>query len=89
MEHDEDDLEESPEIHKITMDRIIALTGGEPHVPLLTVAPDEPYGYCPECGGLVMIHSIEAGGSDTCVNGHEYPTCEAVFPEENEEHSDT
>lgn len=40
------------------------------------------YGACPECGakGTSRERRLGGTGSDTCANGHRYPSLKAVYP---------
>lgn len=42
------------------------------------IAGAHPYGTCPECGAACAMRERRPGGNDTCVNGHVYPSSEAV-----------
>jgi hypothetical protein len=37
------------------------------------------YGVCPHCGGSCRLRERRLNGSDTCVNGHVYPSSAAVL----------
>ena len=40
---------------------------------------DKPvYGYCPRCGGRGYSRERRPNGNDKCVNGHTYPSLEAL-----------
>lgn len=36
------------------------------------------YGFCPICGGMGMARERRLNGNDICVNGHKYPSKDAV-----------
>jgi DNA repair exonuclease SbcCD ATPase subunit len=36
------------------------------------------YGYCPVCGGFGLARERRINGNDKCVNGHTYPSKDAV-----------
>lgn len=39
---------------------------------------ESSYGYCPECGHECKERERRPDGNDICINGHTYPTADAV-----------
>ncbi len=40
--------------------------------------PEAPYGYCPWCGAMGETRERRPNGDDHCVNGHSYPSRDAL-----------
>lgn len=43
-----------------------------------------PYGYCPICGYLGQQRERRIDGNDKCINGHTYPSKNAIYHRQEE-----
>lgn len=44
--------------------------------------PEDAYGCCPTCGAACWTRERRLDGNDTCINGHTYPSRDAVHSQE-------